>query len=93
MADSDTTTTLPTTKWWGSSITIWGALITALSTVLPALGPVIGIDVTSDLVHQLGDQIVTTAQAIGGLVGTVLTIYGRMRATGPLERRDVAMKL
>ena len=44
------------TKWWGSSITIWGALITALSTVLPALGPVIGIDVTSDLVHQLGTR-------------------------------------
>ena len=42
----------------GQSITIWGALITALSTVLPALGPVIGIDVTSDLVHELGDQIV-----------------------------------
>ena len=92
MANTDMPTT-PTTKWWGSSITIWGALITALSTVLPALGPVIGIDVTSDLVHQLGDQIVTTAQAIGGLVGTVLTIYGRMRATGPLERREVAMKL
>ena len=92
MADTDTTT-IPTTKWWGSSITIWGALITALSTVLPALGPVIGIDVTSDLVHQLGNQIVTTAQAIGGLIGTVLTIYGRMRATGPLERRDVSMKL
>ncbi len=61
--------------------------------MLPALGPVIGIDVTSDLVHQLGDQIVTTAQAIGGLIGTVLTIYGRMRASGPLERREVAMKL
>jgi lysozyme family protein len=97
-ASADATQTASTpepapTKWWGSSLTIWGALITALSTVLPALGPILGIDITSDLVRELGTQLVTTAQAIGGLIGTILTIYGRMRATGPLERRDVSMKL
>ena len=82
-----------TTKWWGNSVTVWGAIITALSTVLPALGPVIGIDITSDLVRELGDQLVVTVQAVGGLIGTVMTIYGRVRATGPLERRDVSVKL
>ncbi len=80
-------TTTPTTKWWGSSVTIWGALITAISTVLPALGPVLGIDLTGDIVRELGDQIVVTVQAVGGLIGTLLTIYGRVRATQPLVQR------
>lgn len=30
------TTTLPGGKWWGQSLTVWGALITALSTLAPA---------------------------------------------------------
>jgi hypothetical protein len=74
-------------------VTIWGALITALSTVLPALGPVIGIDITGDLVREAGEQIVLTVQAVGGLIGTVMTIYGRVRANQPLERRDLTVKL
>jgi HK97 family phage portal protein len=83
----------PTTKWWGNSVTIWGALITALSTVLPALGPVIGIDITGDLVREAGEQLVETLQAIGGLIGIAMTIYGRVRASQPLERRDLTVKL
>lgn len=82
-----------TGKWWGESLTVWGALVTALSTVLPALGPVVGIDVTGELVQQAGQQIVQTVQALGGLIGTVLTIYGRARATQPLERRDLSVRL
>jgi len=83
----------PTTKWWGQSVTIWGTIITALSTVLPAVGPIIGIDITSDLVRQAGEQIVQTVQAIGGLIGLAMTIYGRVRAAGPLTRRDMTVKL
>jgi uncharacterized protein (TIGR02594 family) len=83
----------PTTKWWGNSVTIWGALLTGLSTVLPALGPVIGIDITSDLVREVGEKIVETTQAVGGLIGLAMTIYGRVRATQPLERRDMTVKL
>jgi uncharacterized protein (TIGR02594 family) len=80
-------------KWWGSSVTIWGAIITALSTVLPALGPALGIDITGDLVRELGDQLVVLVQAVGGLIGTVLTIYGRMRASQPLSKRDVTLQM
>ena len=80
-SDMPASSTTPTTKWWGNSVTIWGALITALSTVLPALGPVIGIDITGDLVREAGEQIVETVQAIGGLIGTAMTIYGRVRAS------------
>ncbi len=83
----------PTSKWWGESMTIWGALITGLSTVLPALGPIVGFDITGDLVREAGEQIVQTVQAFGGLLGTILTIYGRLRASQPLEQRSMMIKL
>ncbi len=85
--------TQPTGKWWGQSITIWGAIITGLSTVLPALGPAFGIDVTGDLVREAGEGIVQTVQAVGGLLGTIMTIYGRVRASKPLEQRNMQLKL
>ena len=50
---------------WGQSMTIWGVIITTLSTVLPAFGPLLGLDITAELVRQLGDQIVVIAQALG----------------------------
>ena len=82
-----------TSKWWGSSMTIWGTAITALSTVVPILGPAIGIDVTPDVVRQAGEQMVSVVQAIGGLAGTLMTIYGRARATHSLERRQMQIQL
>ena len=73
-------------------MTIWGAIITTLSTVLPAIAPALGIDITADLVRELGTEVVQTVQAVGGLVGTILTIYGRARASQPLARRDLSVK-
>ena len=92
MADS-TSEQQATAKWWGQSITIWGAIITGLSTVLPALGPAFGVDITGDLVREAGTGIVQTVQAVGGLLGTIMTIYGRVRATKPLEQRNMQLKL
>ncbi len=83
----------PDTKWWGQSMTIWGVIITTLSTVLPAFGPLLGLDVTAELVRQLGDQIVVIVQAVGGLIGTILTIWGRARATTTLERKQITMNM
>ncbi|HWK38875.1 MAG TPA: TIGR02594 family protein, partial [Hyphomicrobium sp.] len=80
-------------KWWGQSITIWGAIITGLSTVLPAVAPAFGLDITGDLVREAGEGIVQTVQAVGGLIGTLMTIYGRMRASTSLAQRNVQMKL
>ena len=71
-------------KFWGQSVTIWGAVITALSTVVPVLGPAMGVDLTPDLVKQAGEQLVSVVQALGGLIGTAMTIYGRARANGVL---------
>jgi len=84
---------VPSAKWWGSSMTIWGAAITALSTVLPVVGPLIGLDITSELIRQIGADIVNVAQAVGGLTGTLMTVYGRMRASAPLTRRPVSLKV
>ena len=80
-------------KCWGHSMTIWGVIVTSLSTVLPTIGPLLGLNITADLVHQIGDQLVQTVQALGGLVGTVLTVYGRMRATTLLERRQITLNM
>ena len=83
----------PDSKWWGQSMTIWGVIITTLSTVLPAFGPLLGLDITAELIRQLGDQIVVIVQAVGGLVGTILTIWGRARATTTLERKQLTMNM
>ncbi len=88
-----TTSASGETKWWGHSMTIWGVIVTSLSTVLPTVGPLLGLNITADLVHQIGDQLVQVVQALGGLVGTVLTIYGRMRATPLLERRQITLNM
>jgi len=80
-------------KWWGESITIWGVIVTALATVAPVLGPLIGLDVTAEMVQQLGQQVVEIAQAVGGVIGTLMAIYGRVRATSPIERRLISVRI
>lgn len=90
---NDTRSAQTESKWWGQSITIWGVIVTAVSTVLPVIGPLIGIDLTSDMIELIGQQVLQIAQAIGGLVGTLMAIYGRVRAVAPIERRAVSLKL
>lgn len=94
LASSDSaTTSSPSPKWWGDSMTVWGTLITAAATVLPAFGPLLGLDISAATVKQVGNQTLDVVQAIGGLVGTLMALYGRSRATQPLIRRDLTVKL
>ena len=81
------------TKWWGGSLTIWGALLTAVTTVAPALFAALGIDLPIDLIQRLGSDVVTLVQAIGGLVGTILTIVGRLRASTFIARRPLTLRI
>ena len=74
-------------KWWLRSKTMWGTLITAAATVIPAIGPALGIVLPADIITTFGDQVITAAQAITGLFGTVLAIYGRLKADTPLALR------
>jgi uncharacterized protein (TIGR02594 family) len=90
-ASTDTATTAP--KWWGESLTIWGTIVTTLSTVLPVVGPLIGLDVTGEMVRDLGQNLTQLVQALGGVIGIIMTIAGRLRAVQPLIRRDVVIKM
>jgi hypothetical protein len=93
MPDQAVSTPSTPAKWWATSMTIWGAVVTALSTVVPVVGPLVGVDIPPELIQQLGDQTVLLAQAAGGVAGTILTIYGRLRATTALERRQVTLTM
>ena len=83
---SKTPTTTGSGKWWGHSVTIWGTIVTMLSVVVPAMAPVTGIEISGDEVRDAGEQSVEAIQAVGALIGTLLTIFGRMRASQPIER-------
>jgi uncharacterized protein (TIGR02594 family) len=85
--------TMPGGKWWPQSKTVWGTLITLVTTVLPVLGPLIGINISADMIKVLGDQSIVVIQALGGLCGTLLALYGRSQATGPLTRSDVKVRV
>lgn len=80
-------------KWWGSSMTIWGAVTTGLAAVLPVLGPLLGLDLTADLITALGQQTVAAVQALVALAGTLMTIAGRARASQAIERRAFNVRL
>jgi uncharacterized protein (TIGR02594 family) len=92
-AQSATPETAADSKWWGSSLTIWGTLITAVSTVAPVLLSMLGVDLPASLIQTLGHDLITFAQAAGGLAGTAMTIAGRFRASTPLERRPLSLKV
>ncbi|MFN3744750.1 MAG: TIGR02594 family protein [Hyphomicrobiaceae bacterium] len=74
------------TKNWWQSMTIWGTLLTAITTVLPLLGVVFGISITPDLAERIGQDVVLVIQAVGGLIGTLMALIGRARATTPLQQ-------
>lgn len=80
-------------KWWGHSLTIWGAVVTGLAAILPAVGPMIGVEIPREAVTTGAEQIGTIAQAAVGLAGTVMTIFGRLRADRPLARRRVTVSI
>lgn len=82
-----------TSKWWGQSLTIWGTALTAVSTVLPLLAPLFGFEISAETVRQLGGQAASVVQGAAGLIGSVMAIYGRSRASQPLERRAVSLRL
>jgi hypothetical protein len=85
---SDATTPADdSSKWWAESKTLWGTIITAASTVLPLLAPAIGVALPADVVQTFGDQAISAVQAITGLFGTALAIYGRFNASSALTLR------
>lgn len=80
-------------KWWGNSLTIRGAMLSAASALLPILSVAVGIDLNGETIRQLGEQTVVAVQAVGGLAGMAMTIAGRLRAATKLERRNFQVLL
>lgn len=80
-------------KWWGESLTVWGTIVTALSTILPIIGPFIGLDISAELIQQFGDTVAKLIQIIGGITGTSMALYGRARASTKLTRRSMEVKV
>ena len=81
----------PTPKWWGQSLTIWGMIITTLSTVVPVLGPALGINIGGELIRQLGDNVVLLAQAVGGLSAPSWPSRAASAPPQPIERRQITI--
>ena len=78
--------TEPAAKSWWQSMTIWGTLLTALTTVLPVFGVLVGVSITPDIADRLGQDIVLVVQALGGLIGTIMALFGGSRAVALLSR-------
>ena len=82
-----------TPKWWGESMTIWGAVLTALATLLPALASMAGVSLSPDIIREAGTHMAAALQALVALSGTIVTIYGRIQARQPLEHRSLSLRL
>lgn len=95
MANDQTTTNISAAdpKWWGNSSTIWGAVVTGMAAVLPALAPAFGVSITPDTINTGADQIGAIIQAAVGLAGTIAAIRGRVVATRPLSQKLVSLKI
>jgi len=63
-------------KWWESK-TVWGGIIAVLSAIAGAFGYTVSPDMQAELA--------TNITAIGGAVGGVLAVYGRVKATKSVE--------
>ena len=59
-------------KQWYLSKTVWGALIAIAASLLPTTGLELGADAQA----QLADDLV----ALGGAIGGLIAIYGRLTA-------------
>ncbi len=85
---SMSTETTPATtdyKPWSQSLTIWGTIVTFASTVLPALAQLFGWDISAGDVKTVGEGVTTAIQAIGGVIGTIMAVIGRMNAKAPVK--------
>ncbi|MBO6771744.1 MULTISPECIES: hypothetical protein [unclassified Thalassospira] len=68
------------TKQWWQSKTIIGALVSLISTLCASLGVTIA--------PEMQTEIVTALVAFGGVVGTGLSIYGRIKASHTIGKVD-----
>ena len=71
-------------KPWYQSKTIWGSLIMLASLALPAFGLV---SLTPDQQSMMVNNIVGVVDAVLGLIGGILAIYGRFTAKTTIGKK------
>lgn len=78
-------------KNWYASLTIWGAIVSGLAAIAAQLGYTISADNQAALATGMRD-ISTMIVAAGAVVGPILTVIGRVRATKIITADPVAAK-
>jgi hypothetical protein len=62
-----------------ASKAVWGGLIAVVAALLPVLGPTAGLD-------EIGqDHVLETLAALGGVIGGLVAIWGRVTARAPIR--------
>ena len=72
------------TKAWYKSKTLWGAVIMALSAIL---SQTTGQQISADEQETATHMVMGIAEGAGALVGFILVIVGRIKATRTLKAR------
>ena len=74
-----------------NSKTIWGAIVSVASVA----GMLFGVDISQELILELQSSLIGVTSSVGALVGTALTIWGRIKARGPITsaKPDVAVNV
>lgn len=78
-------------KWWAKSKTVWGAIVSAVAVLGPVLFPALqslGVPIDASVFAAIDAFVQTGFQAIAGLIGAGLTVWGRLDAKSPLRRSD-----
>ena len=66
-----------TDKPWYASRAVWGGIIAVLSAIAGAFGYMVTPEIQGELAAQI--------TAIGGAVGGLLAVYGRVKATKSIK--------
>ncbi len=62
-----------------ASKAVWGGLIAVAAALLPVLGPAAGLDAAGQ------DHVLETLAALGGVIGGLVAIWGRLTARAPIR--------
>ena len=72
------------TKAWWKSITIWGAIIGAISYGLQLTGMA---QLSFEEQQNITQQVVNTVTSIGDLISIIMIVMGRWRANKPISNK------
>ena len=68
-------------KWIARSLTAWGVVIMLLTNFRPLLGSLFGFDLEVGDIQDLNNSGSAFITAAGNMVGAVMAIWGRVRAS------------